>query len=217
MAKVLELPEQKVILQGISWETYERLLADNGDRPVPRLAYDRGVLEVMSPSQEHEMLGHIIELVVEILAEELGIDLIGVGRTTFRREDLQRGFEPDGCFWVQNERRIRGKRQIDLMVDPPPDLVIEVDVTSPSLNKLPIYATIGVPEVWCHNGERVVILRLEGEAYVEISTSDALPPLTGAVLSGFVEASWTLGRTIWRRNVREWVRRHGGEAGEPPV
>ena len=98
MAKVLELPEQRVILRGVSWETYERLLADNEERRVPLLTYDRGVLEAMSPSAEHEMVSHIIALLVEVVAEELGIDVVGAGHTTFRREDLQRGFEPDGCF-----------------------------------------------------------------------------------------------------------------------
>ena len=216
MAKALELPEQKVILHGISWDTYERLLADNDERRVPRLAYDRGVLEAMSPSAEHEGIARNIAMIVSVVAEELEIDVFDAGSTTFKRADLERGFEPDGCFYVQHERRIRGQRRIDLTVDPPPDLVIEVDVTSPSLNKLPVYASIGVSEVWRHAGERLAILVLDGERYVEVATSRVLPPLNAELLSDLVEASRTQGRTVWMRALRDWVRRHRGEAGASP-
>ena len=91
----------------------------------------------MSPSPEHEVASHTLSLLVEILAEELNIDVYGLGSTTFNREDLERGFEPDSCFYIQNEERIRGKNRIDLAFDPPPELVIEIDITSPSINKLP--------------------------------------------------------------------------------
>ena len=217
MAKTLELLEQKVILHGISWETYERLLADNEARRVPRLAYDRGVLEAMSPSVEHEALARNIAVVVTVVAEELEIDVVDAGSTTFKREDLERGFEPDGCFYIQHAGRIRGKRRIDLTTDPPPDLVIEVDITSPSLNKLPIYASIGVPEVWRHDGERLTILSHRGDRYVEVAVSGVLPPLDASVLTAFVAASRTQGRTVWMRAVREWARRQRGEAGGPPA
>ena len=217
MAKTLELPEQKVILHGISWETYERLLADKEDRPVPRLAYDRGVLEAMSPSVEHEGLARDIAMIVSIVAEELEIDELDAGSTTFKRQDLERGFEPDGCFYIQHERRIRGKRRIDLAVDPPPDLVIEVDITSPSLDKLPIYAHIGVPEVWRHDRESLAIFSLEGGRYVQTAASRVLPPLDTDTLSRFVEASRSQGRTVWKRAVREWARRHRRPAGGPPA
>ena len=217
MAKTLELPEQKVILHGISWETYERLLADKEDRPVPRLAYDRGALEAMRPSFEHEGLARNISVVVTVVAEELEIDELDAGSTTFKREDLERGFEPDGCFYIQHAGRIRGKRRIDLTTDPPPDLVIEVDITSPSLNKLSIYAGIGVPEVWHHDGERLTIFCLEGDRYVGVAASRVLPPLDGDTMSGFVELSRTQGRTVVKRAVREWVRRHREETGDPPA
>ena len=215
MAKTLELPEQKVVLHGISWGTYERLLADNEDRRVPRLAYDRGVQEAMSPSVEHEALARNIAVVVTVVAEELEIDVVDAGSTTFKREDLERGFEPDGCFYIQNEWRIRGKRRIDLTVDPPSDLVIEVDITSPSLDKRPIYAHIGVTEVWRHDGETLTIFRLEEQQYVEVPASRVLPPLDVGGLSEFVEASRTQGRTVWMRAVRAWVRQHREAAGGP--
>jgi Uma2 family endonuclease len=210
----LEPAELRMFLRDISWETYERILADNEDRVVPRLTYDRGVLELMSPSTRHEMTDHIIGLLVEIVADELEIDVVGAGHTTFRRADLQRGFEPDGCFYVTNEALVRGKEEIDLMVDPPPDLLIEVDISSSSFNKLSLFAEVGVPEVWRYDGERLRIFRREGDGYVEADASGVLPPLTGAVLTGFIEEGKTERRRVWVRSVREWARRQAGGAGE---
>ena len=147
MEAVKSPAEQRVLLRNVSWETYERLLAEREESRVPRFAYDRGMLEIMSPSTELEHPSHIIALLVEVFAEEMNVNVYGVGSTTFRREDLDRGFEPDACFYVQNEEHVRGKPRIGLNVDPPPDLVIEVDITSPPLNKLPIDAQIDVPEI----------------------------------------------------------------------
>jgi Uma2 family endonuclease len=198
--------EQRVVLHNIGWNTYERLLADHENYSAPRFTYDRGELEIMSPSPEHEAYNRSIALLVEILAAELGTDVYDLGSTTFRREDLERGFEPDSCFYIENEERVRGKARIDLAVDPPPDLVIEIDITSPSFSKLPIYAQIGVPEVWRYDGERLKILVLEGSEYVETTESTVIPPVTSNVLSNFMEKSTTTKRTVWLEAVREWAR-----------
>ncbi len=194
--------EQRVLLRNISWETYERLLDERGDSRVPRLAYDRGDLEIMSPSSEHESAAYF----VAVLAVEMRVNAYGVGSTTYRRSDFGRGFEPDASFYIGNEERIRGKPRIDLTVDPPPDLVAEVDITSPSLDKFPIYARLGVPEVWRYDGARATIFLLEEEEYVEARESAVLPSLTGDVLGNFVEESTSLGSTDWLRRVREWTR-----------
>jgi Uma2 family endonuclease len=198
--------EQRVVLHNIGWNTYERLLADHENYSAPRLTYDRGELEIMSPSPEHEAYNRSIALLVVILAAELGTDVYDLGSTTFRREDLERGFEPDSCFYIENEERVRGKARIDLAVDPPPDLVIEIDIISPSFSKLPIYAQIGVPEVWRYDGERLKILVLEGSEYVETTESTVVPPVTSNVLSNFMEKSTTTKRTVWLEAVREWAR-----------
>ncbi len=132
--------EQRVALHNISWSTYERLLADNETNSAPRFTYDRGELEIMSPSPEHEKLNRRIAQLVLAVADELGVEVEDLGSTTFRREDLERGFEPDSCFYIQNEEKVRGTNCIDPAADPPPDLVIEIDITSPSFSKLPIYA-----------------------------------------------------------------------------
>jgi Uma2 family endonuclease len=201
----LGAPEQRVVMTGVSWATYERLLADLKDSSSPRLTFDKGVLEVMSPSAEHEESNRTIALLVEVLAEESGIDVRSLGSTTFRREDLEQGFEPDSCFYVQNEARVRGRREIDLTVDPPPDLVVEVDITSPSLPKLPLYARVGVPEVWRYDGERVAIYRPGGD-YEAAEESAVLPGVTSRDLTRLLEESGTQRRTLWLKGVREWAR-----------
>jgi Uma2 family endonuclease len=205
--ETVETPsEQRTVLHNISWETYEHLLADHRDRSSPRFAYDRGVLEIMVVSSRHERPNRLISLLVELVAEEMELDLVNLGSTTFRRQDLQRGFEPDSCFYVQNEERIRGKVEIDYEGDPPPDLVIEVDITSPSLDRFPIYAHFGVPEVWRYDGERAVVYELRNTEYVEVTNSLALPWFTSDILTRLVARGLTMRRTSWVREVREWAR-----------
>lgn len=206
-AHVLHAPTtQRVIVPHISWATYERLLTDLAHQSAIRLAYDQGTLEIMSPLPEHEDVNRTIALLVEVLAEERGVDIRDFGSTTFRRADLARGFEPDSCFYIQHEAQMRGKTNIDLTVDPPPDLVIEVDMTRGSLNKLPLYAQIGVPEVWRYDGERVRIHTLVAEDYVEVGSSRALSPLPGATLSDLLQQGLTMPRTAFLRALRAWVR-----------
>jgi Uma2 family endonuclease len=160
----------------------------------------------MSPSTEHESIAYYIGLIVAVFAVEAGVDLYGAGSTTFDREDLGRGFEPDACFYVRNAQRVRGKPRIDLSLDPPPDLVIEVDITSPSLDKFPIYSRASIPEIWRHDGERLAIFDLRGEEYIEVAGSRTLPPLTSEALSRFIEESSSLDIVTWMRRVREWSR-----------
>lgn len=207
MQTVQAPPEQRIILSNISWETYERLLADHENSSAPRFTYDRGMLEIMSPNPEHEEANRQLAQIVLILAEERSINVRGLGSTTFRREDLERGFEPDSCFYIRNEERVRGKKRIDLTVDPPPDLVIEVDITSPSLGKFPTYARLGVPEVWRYDGEKLSIHQLAGDAgYAEVRRSVVLPDLTTDVLTRFVSRSAILDWLSWVREVRGWAR-----------
>src|SRR5207247_2926721 len=130
------------VLHGVSWKTYECFLADFENRSAPRFTYDRGTLEIMSPREEHERSNRTLALLVEVVTEERGLEIDSLGSTTFKREDVGRGFEPDSCFYVQNAERVRGKERIDLAIDPPPDLVIEIDITHPSMDNLPIYAPL---------------------------------------------------------------------------
>jgi Uma2 family endonuclease len=206
MTTVMSPPEQRIVLENIPWDVYESILAAHQDHSVPRFTYDRGRLEIMSPCAEHEELKHLVALCVEVSAEEMGMNVRGLGSTTCRREDLQRGFEPDARFYVQNAGRIRGKTELDLTVDPPPDVVMEIDLTSPSLAKFPIFAQLGVPEVWRYYGHRGQIFRHTGAVYVEQAESLAFPDLTAEILTGFLAESRRLDRLEWLRQVRTWVR-----------
>lgn len=197
---------QRVILPGVSWSTYEALLADMQDSHAAHFAYDQGVLEIMAPSYEHESVKGHLALLVNALAEEFDIDVTGAGSTTFRREDLAKGFEPDECFYIRHAELVRGKKQIDLTNDPPPDLVIEIDITGPSLSKFPIFAALGIPEVWRYDGTRVTIFTLAGNEYVERPESIALPKVTSAILTELLGASRQVKRTAWLRQVRTWAR-----------
>ena len=208
MATVLSSTEQRVILRNVSWETYERLLDERGDEPVPRFSFDRGDLEIISPSSEHEEYKCAFAQIVDVVAEELGINIRRLGSTTFRRQPVQRGFEPDACFYIQSVAQVRGRRRIDLLVDPPPDLIIEVDISSDSLKKEGIFAALRVREVWCYDGNSVTIHELVGEEYVERNASVALPLLTSAALTELIEESKCLDSIPWLRKFRKWVRDH---------
>jgi Uma2 family endonuclease len=202
--------EQRLILHGVSWATYESLLADFQDSHAAFFAYDRGILEIQMPSLEHEKLKHRIATLVELLAIELAIDTEGAGSTTFQREDLARGFEPDACFYVQHAMLVRGKDQIDLSKDPPPDLVIEVDIANLSLNKMPIYAAVGVLEIWRYDRQGLKLFRLEEGEYRQLEESSILPGVTSAQLARFLEESQELTRPEWARRVRDWAQQRKG-------
>jgi Uma2 family endonuclease len=196
----------------VSWETYERLLTDDEERRVPRMTYDQGVLELVTPSTPHEEDALVFAHLVFIVAANLSIPIRSVGSTTFRRKDLERGFEPDASFYVQNEERIRGKRQIDLTVDPPPDIILEMEMSRSALDKLPLFASMGIPEVWRCDGQRVTILILEQNRYRESSNSLALPALTSEVLTRFLAESRTMLSPDWFEAVSEWARERRSSA-----
>jgi Uma2 family endonuclease len=201
-----DVANQQVVLSNVSWETYEMLLEDLEGRSAPRLTYDRGQLEIMSPTPEHERLNRRINLIVDIVAAELDIRVDVLGSTTFRREDIDRGFEPDSCFYVAKADRVRGKKRIDLGKDPAPDLVIEIDITSSSIPKMPIFAHFGVPEVWQYDGSSLRMSKLEGNEYVSIDRSLAFPIITSRVLEDFLAKSqeWEDHPRLVRF-IRDWV------------
>ena len=201
-----DVANQQVVLSNVSWETYEMLLEDLEGRSAPRLTYDRGQLEIMSPTPEHERLNRRINLIVDIVAAELDIRVDVLGSTTFRREDIDRGFEPDSCFYVAKADRVRGKKRIDLGKDPAPDLVIEIDITSSSIPKMPIFAHFGVPEVWQYDGSSLRMSKLEGNEYVSVDRSLAFPIITSRVLEDFLAKSqeWEDHPRLVRF-IRDWV------------
>jgi Uma2 family endonuclease len=206
MVTVISPPEERMLLHEVTWETYEQLLANYADNSGPRFTYDRGVLEIMSPSSEHEECNDVIKLLVYILSEEWDINARGFGSTTFRREDVNRGVEPDSCFYIQSVDQITGVTKLDLDIHPPPDLAVEIDITNPSIDKLPIYAAFGVREIWHYDGQQVIILRLEDDGYVASEMSVAYPRLSRKKIGFFISASKSEPRPAWQRSVREWAR-----------
>jgi Uma2 family endonuclease len=197
---------QRITLHNVSWQTYKSLLADLGDRRASRLAYDQGVLEITMPSDLHEISKHLLERIVITLTEELNLRVRGVGSVTLDREDLQKGAEPDAGFYIQNARRIRGRR-IDLSTDPPPDLVIEVDITSPSTQRQHIYKRLGIPEVWLCTQSGVQIFQLQNEEYAFCEYSLAFPILTAAAINHFLQQGETMeDDNAMIRELRIWVR-----------
>ncbi|MEG3911565.1 Uma2 family endonuclease [Microcoleus sp. w2-18bC1] len=205
-AKTLAPPEQIVQLSGISWQTYENLLAEIGDRQI-RLTYNRGNLEIMVPSPEHELYKKVMGRFVETLAEELELNIAPRGSTTFKRPELS-GVEPDECFYIQNVSAVKGKKRIEMNQDPPPDLVVEIDITSRSENSLQIYADLGVPEVWIYNGVRFRINRLENGEYVECEISLAFPSLPILEIVRFLEQAETMDYLELVKAFRNWVKSH---------
>lgn len=200
------LATPRILLRGISWETYQRLLAEHEESSGIHFAYDQGALEIMVLSPKHEAIKHTLELLVEILAEEQEQDVCGLGSTTFQRADLARGFEPDACFYFAQAEWVRTKATLDLRVDPPSELVIEIDLTSPSLNKFPIFAALGIPEIWRYDGERIAIFTITDNHYREQAHSPTFPALTGAILTDLVETGQQMPRPQWLRRVRQWAK-----------
>jgi Uma2 family endonuclease len=209
---------QKVVMYDADWKTYTCLLHIFAERPAWRLTYDRGVLEIMSPLKEHERGVILLDRFVAVLTEELNMPLQGAGSTTLRRRRKQRGLEPDRCYWIANEPKVRGKTDYKPQRDPPPDLAIETDVTSSSLNRMSIYATLRVPEVWRLEGNILTfsVLPPQGKKYVQTSHSLAFPSITPADLLQFFPLLATHDDNAIVRQFRAWLRQHGS-AGNPPA
>jgi Uma2 family endonuclease len=194
----------RVIISNVSWETYERLLKDLENQSSPRLAYDQGVLEIMSPHFEHDSAKEILTDIAKIALEELDFDFVAAGSTTFKREALKRGFEPDSSFYIRNAKRVRGKKRLDMAIDPPPELLIEIDITTDSMNKFPLYAALGVSEVWRYDNS-VEIWALDDRRYVRHPASIAIPILNETLISKFMESSINMERPAWAREVRKRI------------
>ena len=197
---------QRVVLHSISWQTYQAMLTDMGDRRSSRLAYDRGTLEITIPSDVHEFIKRLLERIVTALTEELNLKIRSVGSVTLNREDLAQGVEPDSGFYIQNASQIRG-RKLDLINDPPPDLVVEVDITSPSTQRLEIYKRLKVPEVWLCATRSIEIKQLQGGEYVSCECSLAFPIISAAIIQGFLEQGKdTDDDNAVIRSLRSWIQ-----------
>jgi Uma2 family endonuclease len=198
-------PGQRVQFLDVIWQDFEAILEELGEHRAARVAYNQGILEIRMPLPEHEFNKEIIGDMVKILLEELDIDRECFGSTTFKRQEMAAVIEPDNCFYIQNHQAMRGKTRIDLNVDPPPDLAIEVDVTSKTQSIA--YERLRVPELWRYEKGKLQINLLRGEQYVESETSLCFPdfPVREGI-SEFVKQSATVGTSAALRAFRKWVR-----------
>jgi Uma2 family endonuclease len=169
-----------------------------------------GLLEIMAPLPEHEYFKETMGDALKDIAEELTQDYESYGSATWRKQAEQAGLEADNCFYFQNEALVRGKLKFDLTQDPPPDLALEIDITSKSLARFPIYARLGVPEIWCYDRGELRIYLLEQGQYGQVEQSRVFPTLKVQELPQLIEENRGLGRLALRRAVREWVRRQKG-------
>ncbi|MCC3528706.1 MAG: Uma2 family endonuclease [Microcoleus sp. PH2017_22_RUC_O_B] len=200
-----EKTTQRVVLSNISWQTYESLLAEAGDKRSSRFSYSQGVLEIIMPSDLHETVNCLLKQFVTTLSDELKLKRKGFGSTTLNREDLKQGAEPDSCFYIQNVDRIRG-RKINLSNDPPPDLIIEVDLTSPSTNRFAIYQNLGVPEIWRYLGEAVQFFKLQNGEYVICQDSSTFPIVSSEIINQLLQMAETEDDMTIIDALRVWVR-----------
>jgi Uma2 family endonuclease len=215
MAIVHVPSEQRLIFSGVSWPEYERILRAFAERPAVRLTYDRGTLELMTLSLEHESLARFFNLLILALTLELGLPLRGGGSATFRRRRRRRGLEPDECYWIASEPLVRGKQKIDLRFDPPPDLAIEIDVSYSTLNRMSIYAALRVPEVWRYASQTLTFHVLEANGtYAQVSVSKAIPQAASADLAALLPLQGTMDENALFRHFQVWAKQHlgGGQA-----
>lgn len=184
------MPADSVLTQhGVSWDEYEELLKAVGDASGLRISYDEGRLQIMTLSHRHERYSTLIERIVDRVSGFLRIKVLFYGSATMKKARKQKGVEPDACFYVQNATLVGTKDEIDFNVDPPPDVVVEVDLHHESLSKFPIYAALGVPEVWRYDGDSLTIYQLRDEQYIASEASLSLPLFTSAVLTEFLARS----------------------------
>jgi Uma2 family endonuclease len=208
MPKTTLEPEERFVLRNVGWSGYEALLAMIGDGHT-RVTYDRGDAELMSPSRDHEDYKKLIGRLLETVAEELRIPCKGLGSTTWRKRDNERGLEADDCFYLTSLPRIRGKRgDLDLSVDPPPDLAIELENSRSAIDRMGVYAALGVPEVWRFDGETLTIERLQVDgSYASVERSVEMPVISPDEVVHWVQRGDEIeDGTEWVRSLREWVR-----------
>lgn len=198
-------PGQCLTLRQISWLDFEAILDELGEHRGSRVAYFQGVLEIRMPLPEHEKAKILIGEFVKILLDELEVDWEPYGSTTFKRPEMAAGIEPDDCFYIQNSQRMIGKRQLNLSIDPPPDLVLEIDVTSKT--QLAAYLALKVPELWRYEDGKLQIFVLEKGDYVQVETSPTFPnlPLMKEITE-FLKLSDTVGASAARRAFRQWAQ-----------
>ncbi|MEH2347453.1 MAG: Uma2 family endonuclease [Nostoc sp.] len=205
LQQIIVKPGQQMLLQDISWQQLENILDEMGERRAARISYSNGWLEIIVPLPEHEKDKEYIGELVRILLDKLQIDFEPFGSTTLKNERMRQAVEPDTSFYIQNQAAVIGKNRIDLNIDPPPDLAIEVDITSRT--RFENYEILGVPELWRHTQQGLEISVLREGKYLK---SELSPNFLGIpiieLVNEYVQQCLTIGRSQAMRNFRDWVK-----------
>lgn len=199
------LAEKRVTFYNLSWQSYEQILVALGNNQAARLSYYQGTLEIVSSLEEHENASDRIGTLIHILTEKMNLNIKSMASTTLNKPELKIGVEPDKCYYIQNEPAVRGKI-VDLAIDPPPDLILEVDITHTDINKNQLYQEMKVPEFWRYNGKVLTIYLLNENRYQESETSPTFPLLTKSKIYEFLAQCNTQGETQTKRSSRTWLR-----------
>jgi Uma2 family endonuclease len=203
--------EQRIVLYSVDWDSYEKLLEGLQRHPGTRLTYNEGTLEIMVVSFAHEKLSRLICRFICLICEEWEKDYVDGGSTTFKLKKKDRGFEPDGCFYFRAIKKLKNKDRIDLTTDPAPDLAVEVDISSPSISRFPIFARLGVQEVWRWHEGRLDIYQLRGATFVRRETSKFLKGIKAEAITGLIDSSRKLSAPAWQRQVIDYAQRIPGK------
>lgn len=201
--------EQRLVLQCIRWDEYVAMGEALRDHPNIQMTFDRGYLEIMTLSPEHERYKHVFVLLMAILTLEVNVTMDGYGSTTMSREDLERGLEADECYWVKNQDVVRGMKRLDLSKYPAPDFVIEIDITRTSDRRITIYRVLGVREVWRFDGENIQVYLLDDSGnYQESEKSELFPQIPMQEIARFVRLGVTMSEQNIMREFRAWLQEH---------
>ena len=192
-----------LVVPGVRWDEYQELTQDAAIKPGICISYNEGTLEVARPFPEHERYREFISDLARAFAEEAHLPLRNLESTTCKQRRIQKGIDPEVCFYVANANRIEGKERVDLESDPPPDIAVEIDVANESSGKFPIYAALGIPELWCYDTQQLEIYSLKDDAYIQAETSRFLIGLASSVATDFLDISKTQGRAVALRLFRQ--------------
>ena len=205
LSQIVLSPGSAMAVAGLTWQHYQLLLTEFGEERASRLAYNAGVLEIRMPSKLHEIINRLLSKIIFVLAEELGLDIVDMGSTTWNRQDLDKGIEPDSCFYIQNACQIQGLNP-KIPADLPPDLAIEVDIANASAKKLAIYQAFGISELWIYSKGQIRILQLQSSGFTESDRSLAFPRLSPEHLQAWIALRETATELTVVKAVRQFCQ-----------
>ena len=209
MVATKPLAETRTLLKHISWQTFKAMLAEMGSQRQNRIAYESGIVEIITPLMPHENSNRVIERFVVVMCEELELEIKQTGSLTLiTRDDLERGGEPDSSYYIQNESLVRSKENIDLAIDPPPDLVLEVEYSRSAIDKMALYASMKIPEFWRFDGSLLRVYVFADGQYAEVEFSPTFVSIPVKEIPRFLQQAKTKGENATTRDFRTWIKQY---------